>query len=209
MNVPGMRMTTAMVAVSMFAGAGTLQAHHSLSMFDTSNPIWIRGTVVSYEAINPHTMITLEETTADGKRQRWTIEGPFPGRLSRILEQSGLPEGTVFVAPGAVIEVCGFDLREDLRARRAPRTADDPSPKFAHGHVLVMPDGHRQSWGPYGKMDNCVRPDDSAESWRQFLDTDLLARDLWCGGRRQINAISITPAPFLAAVGGSIENPCE
>jgi Family of unknown function (DUF6152) len=34
-----------------------------MAMFDVARPIWIRGTVVRYEAVNPHALIALDRNT--------------------------------------------------------------------------------------------------------------------------------------------------
>jgi hypothetical protein len=188
--------------------ASTIQAHHSISLFDVSTPIWVKGTVIAYEPIAPHAMIYLEEATADGHIQRWRIEGPFPGRLNRILDSRGIGDGKNFFAAGDVIEVCGFDVRAELKRQRAA-DAPEPEARFAHGIVIVMPSGRMQSWGPYGKMDNCVRPHDTTATWREFLNADPLARDLWCAGRRNVRAATITSREFMDEVSHLIDKRCE
>jgi hypothetical protein len=188
--------------------AGSVDAHHSNSMFDVSMPIWVRGTVVRYEPIAPHAIIYLEETTADGQVQRWRIEGPWPTRLGWILENNGIVDGRDFFMPGDVIEVCGFDFRAEVKAQRDPN-APVPEGKFAHGQMVVMPDGHRQSWGGYGKIDNCVRPDDSIETWVDFLNADPLARNIWCGNINNRSAAAIAPREFVDAVSREIDRPCD
>jgi len=186
-------------AIAVLAWAGSLRAHHSLSMIDTSVPVWVRGTVVSYEPISPHAMVGLEERTEDGQVRRWTIEGPFPGRLDRILSLNRMGAGEDLLEVGDVIEVCGF----------YPKGESAASLRVIHGHVLVMPDGRMQSWGPYGKTDNCVRPNDANESWIEFLDSDPLARDLWCGSRAQVLVESVASDAFVAAVTDQMANPCR
>ena len=104
-------------------------------------------------------------------------------------------------------EVCGFALKEKYW-RRAAATDGSP-PRFVHGHVLLMPDGHMQSWGAYGKLDNCIRPDDRKQSWVDFLSTDPLARDLWCGSQRYTYAVSIASKTFVDAINRLMANPCE
>ena len=131
------RIATWAATITALACASPLRAHHSISMFEISAPIWVKGTVVRYEA-------------------------------------------------GDVIEVCGFALKEEYS--RPSADTDDARPRFVHGHVLVMPDGHMQSWGPYGKLDNCIRPDDQAQSWLDFLSADPLARGLWCGIQTYVGA---------------------
>jgi len=172
-------------------------------MIDVSTSIWVKGTVVRYEAINPHTMIELEETRADGQVQRWTIEGPFPGRLQRILRLNGMAPDEDFVKAGDVIEVCGFRPK-----RRAPYP-DDLSLFFVHGHVLVMPDGRMESWGPYGKLDNCVRPNDQPQAWLDFLNADPLAREFWCNSRAFVQVASTAPEGFVDEINRQLTvDPC-
>lgn len=112
-------------------------------MFDMSTHIWLKGTVVRYEPIDPHAIIELEERTEDGQVRRWTVEGPRLGRLERLSVDGD------FVKAGDVIEVCGFFLKDD--SSRDSRV---------HGHVLVRPDGQKWQWGPYGRLERCVDPSD-------------------------------------------------
>ena len=178
-------------------------------MFDISAPIWVKGTVVRYEPISPHAMIELEARGEAGQAQRWKIEGPFPGRLQRILSFNRLGAEEHLLKAGDVIEVCGFDLKENLRSQRQSPETHDPPSKFMHGQVIVMPDGHMQSWGPYGKMDNCVRPTDRAKAWVDFLNAEPLARDLWCNGRSNTKAASVAPKALVADIDRLITNRCE
>ncbi len=196
-------------AFSAIAFVGSVRAHHSNGMFDVSTPIWVKGTVVRYEPVSPHAMIELEQRTADGRIQRWSVEGPFPGRLQRILDFNKMGAEQHLVKPGDVIEVCGFDLRADLRARGVSTEPHDASASFMHGQVIVMPDGHMQSWGPYGKMDNCVRPNDRAEAWGDFLNTEPLARDLWCNGRSYAKAASIAPKALVDEISSLMTSRCQ
>ena len=46
---------------------------------------------------------------------------------------------------------------------------------------MVLPNGRMQLWGPYGKLDNCVRPSDAKQPWLDFRGNPT-ARDLWCRG---------------------------
>lgn len=198
--MPVTRMLLLPAVIIGLTAAGPIRGHHSLRMIDTSVPVWVSGTVVSYGPISPHTMFELEETTADGQVRRWTIEGPFPGRLNRILAANRMEAGTAVLEAGDVIEVCGFyPIGETAQAQR-----------FVHGHVLVMRDGRMQSWGPYGKTDNCVRPGDAVETWVDFLRSDPLARDLWCGSRSrpQLRVESLAPEEFRNAVDAGLAEPC-
>jgi hypothetical protein len=202
------RPVEAAAALAALALASSAGAHHSISVFDLSTPIWVRGTVVRYEPIAPHAMIYLDETTADGQVRRWRVEGPWPARLGWILENNGIVDGRDFFKPGDVIEICGFDMRAEIKAQRDPN-GPVLEGQFTHAQMVVMPDGRRQSWGGYGKMVNCVRPGDSIEAWIDFVNADPLARNIWCGGSRNTSAVTIAPQEFVDEVSRRIDEPCE
>ena len=191
------KITTSAAAIAALACAGPLRAHHSISMIDISTPIWVKGSVVQYQVINPHVMIALDERREDGQVQRWTVEGPILSRLSRY----GL--GADFLKAGDVIEVCGFAPKENA-------DKSFPPPRFVHGHLLVMPNGRMQLWGPYGKLDNCVRTDDPIPSWLDFLNTNPMAREIWCSDYRasmQLSALS--PRALVDEINGLMASPCK
>lgn len=152
-----------MAAAGALGGASALHAHHSISMIEISTPVWIAGTVVRYEPKQPHALITLDEALPDGHVRRWTVEGPTLSRLARY----GVPGD--LLESGDAIEICGF----------APKDRDRFPPAFLHGHLLVLPDQRMQPWGPYGKLDNCVRAVDGSARWLEFLRQPMV-RELWC-----------------------------
>jgi hypothetical protein len=177
-------------------------------MIDVSTPIWVKGTVVRYEPIHPHVMIELEEPKEDGQAETWTVEGPIPGRLDRILRLNGMGRDEPFLRVGDAIEVCGF-VPKARASRRDASPNTDRLPPFIHGHVLVMPDGRMQSWGPYGKLDNCIRPDDQTQPWVDFLNSDRLAREFWCNSRSFVSVASIAPEGFVDEINSLMANlPC-
>jgi hypothetical protein len=133
-------------------------------------PVWVKGTVVRYEIVNPHTMIELDAPTRDGQAVRWTIDGPNPGRAQRMGVDNSL------LKRGDVVEVCGFHYRSQVAAQAETGAG--------LGHLLVMPNGRKQPWGPYGKLNNCVRPNDDVRSWVDFLNNDAIARQLWYFAQR-------------------------
>lgn len=194
----------AIAAIAAVACVRSLQAHHSMSMIDVSTSHWVKGTVVRYEPVSPHAIIELEERTPDGQAQRWTIEGPFPGRLNRILDLNGMSAGAEFLRPGDLIEVCGFYPK----GTGATASSGAVSRRYVHGQVLVMPDGRLQSWGPYGKVDNCIRPEDRPERWLDFLNADPLAREFWCNVPRIAGVGSTAPSGFVDEVNGLLTEPC-
>src|SRR5690242_1080085 len=90
------------VGLAALACAGSVQAHHSGYMYQTT-PIWINGTVTRVELKNPHTITTLEDTGEDGKVRLWAVEGPPQTALDR---RSG--SGEYVPKVGDRLEVCAF-----------------------------------------------------------------------------------------------------
>jgi hypothetical protein len=79
-----------------------VQAHHAFAAeFDASKPFKIKGTIVKMEWINPHTWLHLDVKRADGKTERWMIEGGPPNALYRRgFTKNSLPEGAELVVEG-------------------------------------------------------------------------------------------------------------
>jgi hypothetical protein len=172
-------------------------------MFELSTPVWLRATFAEFDRVNPHSIINLEETTADGEVRRWKIEGPAAFQL----DQRGVTSD--FMRPGDVIEVCGFALKEEFRAVRSPQTGRSYPPDFLHGHLLILPDGEMRAWGSYGVMANCIRPGDRVQAWIDFVNSDERARFLWCA-TRGFTAVPLTAAPeFVAEVNRGMKTPCD
>ncbi len=151
-------------AMGMLVSAGSLAAHHSLVLFDTSAPVWVKGTVVRFERINPHSRIYLDQEMGDGQVRRWAVDGgPGPDRLTRTGVDSD------FLKAGDIIEACGFTLQEEVAAERALREPVDSNldsatvnrfERFMNGHLVVMPDGRKLFWSDYGHLGRCLDPND-------------------------------------------------
>jgi hypothetical protein len=186
-------------AIVAFACASAVPAHHSMAMFDIARPIWITGTVVRYEAVNPHARIALDEKAPDGSVHRWVVEGPNLNRLRRMNVSDD------FLKAGDTIEICGFPFKGETPIPDAPGAARPAM----HAHMLVLPDGKMRLFGPYGKLANCIRPNDSARLWVEFLDRDPLAREVWCRSGNDVTASSRTPREFVDEIDRMIANPCR
>ena len=193
------RVTLAATLAALTYG-GSLRAHHSNISIDASTPVWVKGTVVRYEIVNPHTMIELDETTGDGQVRRWTVQGPPLWRIERMdVDKSFLREGDV-------IEVCGFSPKRLLD----PANPNGPRPPFIDGFLLVKAHAQRSPWGSYGKMQNCVRPDDDTQSWVQFLNENQFARFLWCSYPYRATVPTIAAASALAdEINRLMASPCS
>ena len=60
-------------------------ADHSLAKWDdTTQAVRVKGTVVEFHRINPHSVILLEQKTTDGLIRRWgLLQGPSGLQLNR------------------------------------------------------------------------------------------------------------------------------
>lgn len=153
---------------ALLLGAGVLVsasslAHHSLASFEISAPLWVKGTVVRFERVNPHSVIFLDEKLAGGQVRRWAVDGPSTPQL----ERQGL--GADFLKPGETLEICGFATKEGAASQRTLPKAegtDAPPPgstvtgQVLQGTLLVMPDGKKRVWSDYGQLSKCISPEE-------------------------------------------------
>jgi hypothetical protein len=160
------QMTAAWIlGVSVLGWPGALTAHHSLVQFDTTTPVWVKGTVVRFDRVNPHVRFFLDQAREDGQTQRWAVDGPPSTNVAR------LAIGADFLKAGDVIEVCGFVLKEEAASQQALPPASSQrnvlSGRPLSGHLLVMPNGKRRYWSDYGVLEKCLNPGEDKETLRR------------------------------------------
>ena len=68
---------------AIVAGAVSVRAHHSFSMFDTATPVTLAGVVSSVEWTNPHVYIELDLAEPVKGARPWSSELGSPSILQR------------------------------------------------------------------------------------------------------------------------------
>jgi len=142
-----------LIVVAALVSGEPIAAHHSLANFDTTTPIRLKGTIVRFHEINPHSFLYIEVTGEDGQVRRWAVEGPPIRQIGRM----GF--ATDALKPGTVIEVCGYAPKENTVwqiASTAPG-AVSMAGRLLDVEMLVLADGKEQSWGDYG-VHKCFSP---------------------------------------------------
>jgi hypothetical protein len=123
-------------ALLVMAAAVPVIAHHSFAAeFDAKRPGKLRGTVPKMEWINPHSWIHIDVKTADGKTEKWMVEGGAPNALLR----RGWNRSSLL--PGTEILVEGFQAKDGaLRANGRDITFPDGKKLFVGSSGTGAPD---------------------------------------------------------------------
>ena len=140
-------------------------AHHSAGVFETTVPIWVKGTVVQFNWGHPHSAIIVEQVNDDGTKTRWALENS--GRLD-MLEWMGYTRDS-FKA-GDPIEACGFAPKQQYAPRLPPSAVEGstrPEPRWLDGaervitaRLLLTKDGPEVHWSHYGPLELCTTDED-------------------------------------------------
>jgi hypothetical protein len=127
-------------ALVVTAAAVPVIAHHSFAAeFDAKRPVKLRGTVTKMEWINPHSWIHIDVKAADGKVEKWMVEGGAPNALLR----RGWNKNSLL--PGTEILVEGFQAKDGANR--------------ANGRDITFPDGKKLFVGSSGTGAPDERPE--------------------------------------------------
>ena len=83
MNIRFLLCILSLSIVSGVLGLPRASAHHSTAIYDSENPVELSGTVAEWKFTNPHCVVVLEITTAEGDTQVWNLEGSNTSLLFR------------------------------------------------------------------------------------------------------------------------------
>jgi hypothetical protein len=85
-------------------------AHHAVqAQYDFDKPIEFQGPVVKMEFVNPHSMLYLEVTNADGSKTVWKFQSGAIGTLRNLGLLKSSAEGGL--KPGQIVTATGFAAR--------------------------------------------------------------------------------------------------
>ena len=102
-------------------------AHHAFAAeFDQAKPLSLKGTIIKWEATNPHSWIHINVKGDDSKMVVWMIEGGSPNNLYRL----GFTKESL--TPGSEIVVEGY------RARDGSTRAVGKNVTFSDGRKLFL-----------------------------------------------------------------------
>lgn len=120
------------IVAGLLPGAVPVIAHHSFAgAFDASQPMELKGTITSFEWINPHALVHLAVKKPDGQIEHWQVEIAAPNSLFR----RGWTKSAV--SPGTEVVMSGY-------------RAKDPGLLRLNGLHLLLPDGRRLFSGEPG-----------------------------------------------------------
>lgn len=116
------RFVILMAGTLLLAAAAPLLAHHSFAAeYDSTKPVTLKGTVVKFDWVNPHSRLYMEvKDEATGKTEEWELE---TGNVT-TLQRRGWRRDTL--KPGDSIIVTGYRAKDgtNLAAASTVSTAD-------------------------------------------------------------------------------------
>lgn len=71
------------VIVALLVLSAAVFAHHGTSAYDTTKLTTVKGTVIEFQFINPHVIISVDAPDDKGKVETWVCEANSPNVLSR------------------------------------------------------------------------------------------------------------------------------
>ena len=92
-------------AAALLMATGSLWAHHSEAVFDKEHLITIQGVVTQNEFRNPHALIHIKVTDANGRVTPWVLHGTPPSAFLAV----GWTKDTV--KPGDEVTATGFPYK--------------------------------------------------------------------------------------------------
>jgi Family of unknown function (DUF6152) len=92
----------AILGAGLMLGVAQVRAHHAFAAeFDVNRPLTLKGTLIKWEMVNPHSWFHIGVKDKDGKVTTWMVEGGSPNQLIRTgVTKNTVPVGTELVVEG-------------------------------------------------------------------------------------------------------------
>jgi len=99
--------TLAISALLGSAGSAPVRAHHAFAAeFDIDKPLQLRGTLLKWEMVNPHSWFHIDVKGDDGTVVTWLVEGGSPNQLIRM----GVTKNTIAIGTELVVD--GYQAKD-------------------------------------------------------------------------------------------------
>jgi len=97
-----MKLAVAIVGAGLLICVAQVSAHHAFAAeFDVNRPLTLKGTLIKWEMVNPHSWFHIGVKDKDGKVTTWMVEGGSPNQLIRTgVTKNTVPVGTELVVEG-------------------------------------------------------------------------------------------------------------
>ena len=120
-----MRIQFLVLAASLLVFSLPAAAHHAFAAeFDADKPVTVRGNIVKFDWVNPHSWIYIDAKGEDGKVIQWRFEMGPPNALLRM----GWRKDSV--APGTAVVIQGY------RAKTGEPVANAKTVTLSNGREL-------------------------------------------------------------------------
>jgi hypothetical protein len=100
--------------VAALLGAAPTAAHHGASAYDLEQTLTVRGKVTEFQFVNPHVLIYVATTDADGRERVWAGELTSPNRMARL--GGAVKWHKELLKPGDVVTLTGRPARNGAPA---------------------------------------------------------------------------------------------
>jgi hypothetical protein len=116
-------------ALALISAPAQISAHHGSSNYDMSKSVSVKGTVMDFAFINPHSAIYLEAKDDKGNPEKWLVEADSPNNLAR----AGWNRESI--KPGEVVTIVGNRTKDGSRVIRLQKVI------FSDGRELKPREG--------------------------------------------------------------------
>jgi len=129
-----MNAKTGMILILAFCLSGPLLAHHAFgSLYDGDRVVRQKGVITLFARLNPHSLIFVDSTDANGVVQHWVLEA----QPAVIMGQ---------FKPGGTIEFCGYGTKDGVDAFKSYQSPEPISlslksvPRPVYTGKLIAPE---------------------------------------------------------------------